>query len=61
MIRVYRNDISDETREKQSLAHRGRKQSEATKAKISQSLEKYWAKLPMKPNDNVNKEEFGYD
>lgn len=63
MIRMYRNDVSDETKQKQSLAHQGRKQSEATKQKISQSLSKYWAGLPFKPNDNdsIGREAFSYE
>lgn len=50
--RIYRNDVSDETREKQSIAHQGRKHSNATKQKISKSLTDYWAKLPFKPTNN---------
>lgn len=51
--RVYRNDVSDTTRQKQSLAHQGRKLSSDTKRKISKSMQNYWAQLPMKPtNDN---------
>lgn len=50
--RIYRNDVSAETREKQSLAHQGRKHSNDTKQRISKSMSDYWAKLPMKPNNN---------
>ena len=52
MKRMYRNDVSSITREKQSLAHQGRKHSNDTKQKISKSLCDYWAKLPMKPINN---------
>ena len=52
MKRIYRNDISPITREKQSVAHSGKKHSNATKQKISQSMVKYWSKLPSKPIDN---------
>lgn len=50
--RMFRNDVSDETRAKQSIAHRGRKHTNDTKNKISKSLQKYWANLPMKPTNN---------
>ena len=50
--RIYRNDVSLETREKQSLAHQGRKHSVESRNKISQSLQKYWAGLPTKPTNN---------
>ena len=36
--RLYRNDVSAETREKQSIAHQGRKHSNDTKHRISKSL-----------------------
>lgn len=52
--RLYRNDVSDITREKQSIAHQGRKHSSETRNKISKSLEKYWANLPCKPTTNNN-------
>lgn len=44
--RLYRNDVSAETREKQSIAHQGRKHSNGTKQRISKSMCDYWAKLP---------------
>lgn len=50
--RIYRNDVSDQTREKQSIAHQGRKHSNNTKQKISKAMCNYWAKLPMKPINN---------
>lgn len=52
--RIYRNDVSDTTRQKQSLAHQGRKLSNDTKQKISKSMTDYWAKLPMKPTTDNN-------
>lgn len=54
MKRVYRNDVSQETKVKQSLAHQGRKHSNSTKNKISKALCNYWAKLPLKLTDNNN-------
>lgn len=50
--RMFRNDVSAETRAKQSVAHQGRKHSNDTKNKISKSLQIYWANLPMKPTTN---------
>ena len=50
--RKFRNDVSPQTREKQSLAHQGRKHSNDTKQKISKAMCDYWAKLPMKPINN---------
>ena len=50
--RIYRNDVSQQTREKQSIAHQGRKHSNDTKQKISKAMCDYWAKLPTKPIDN---------
>lgn len=50
--RIYRNDVSDETRMKQSLAHTGRRHSNSVKQKISKAMCDYWASLPMKPVNN---------
>lgn len=50
--RIYRNDVSPQTREKQSIAHQGRKHSNDTKQKISKAMCDYWASLPMKPINN---------
>ena len=47
--RQYRNDMSDEQKQKISQKLTGRKLSSDTKRKISQSMEKYWASLPTKP------------
>lgn len=49
MKRIYRNDMSQ--RQKQNIAQKltGRKMSEETKKKISQSMRNYWAKLPTRP------------
>ena len=44
--RLYRNDVSAETREKQSVAHQGRRHSNDNKQKISKAMCDYWAKLP---------------
>lgn len=50
--RQYRNDMSDEQKQKISQKLAGRKLSNDTKAKISKSMEKYWASLPSKPVNN---------
>ena len=47
--RQYRNDMSDEQKQAISQKLKGRKLSQDTKKKISQSMEKYWASLPTKP------------
>jgi len=47
--RRYRNDMSDEQKQKISQKLKGRTLSNDTKRKISQSMEKYWASLPTKP------------
>ena len=60
--RIYRNDVSQQTREKQSIAHQGRKHSNDTKQKISKAMCDYRAKLPMKPinnNDNSTTDTYG--
>ena len=60
--RLYRNDVSAETREKQSIAHTGRRHSNDTKQTISKAMCDYWAKLPMKPinnNDSSNTDIYG--
>lgn len=52
--RRYRNDMSDEQRQKISQKLKGRTLSNDTKRKISQSMEKYWASLPTKPITTSN-------
>jgi hypothetical protein len=53
MRRIYRNDTSPITKEKQSIAHKGKKHRNKTKKLISQKLIAYWAKLPAKPLNNT--------
>ena len=43
--RQYRNDMSDEQKQKISQKLKGRTLSNDTKAKISKSMEKYWASI----------------
>lgn len=47
--RRYRNDMSDQQKQAISRKLTGRTLSNDTKQKISKSMEKYWASLPMKP------------
>lgn len=49
MKRQWRNDMPQAQRDKIAAANTGRKHSEQTKRLISQQLQKYWAKLPVKP------------
>jgi hypothetical protein len=62
--RIYRNDVSNETRMKQSVAHQGYRHSNDTKQKISKAMCDYWAKLPIKPisnNDTSTTDIYGKD
>lgn len=54
MKRIYRNDVSNITKEKQSIAHKGKSHSNETKQRISKAMQNYWAKLPTKPTTNNN-------
>lgn len=47
--RQYRNDMPEAQKQAISQKLTGRTLSNDTKRKISQSMEKYWASLPMKP------------
>lgn len=47
--RQWRNDMSQQQRDKIAQAHTGRKHSEQSKRKISDSLKKYWDGLAFKP------------
>ena len=51
--RQYR-EIDDETKKKISLTSRNKPKSEQHKLHISQAMEKYWQKVPHRPNDNNN-------
>lgn len=53
MRRIYRNDTSPITKEKQSIAHKGKKHPTEVREKISKSLIAYWEKLPAKPLNNT--------
>ena len=46
--RTYRNDMPQIQRDRIAQANTGKRLSNETKAKISQALTDYWAKLPYK-------------
>ena len=50
MHRVYRNDMPQQQKDKIAAANTGRRHTQTTKAKISRSMQKYWQRLPFKPN-----------
>ena len=50
MKRTYRNDMGQEQKDKIAAANRGKVLSPETRRRISQSMAKYWAGLPYKPN-----------
>lgn len=55
MKRIYRNDMPQQQKDKIAAAQTGRKHPQYVKNKISQSMIKYWAGLPVKPTtDNPN-------
>ena len=47
--RQWRNDMSQQQRDKIAQAHTGKKHSEQTKRLISDKLRKYWDGLEFKP------------
>ena len=50
MKRIYRNDMQQAQKDKIAAANLGKKLSQSTKDKISQSMQKYWQSLPFKPD-----------
>ena len=52
MHRIYRNDMAQTQKDKIAAANIGKTLSQQTKDKISRSMQKYWQKLPYKPDDN---------
>ena len=49
MKRQWRNDMSQQQKDKLSAINKGKKHSQQTKDKIAKSMEDYWRKLPYKP------------
>ena len=54
MKRTYRNDMSNQQKQAISQANTGKKHSEEHKRRIARALEKYWASLPVKPEEENN-------
>ena len=50
MKRIYRNDMPQAQKDKIAQANTGKTLSPETRRRISQSMAKYWAGLPLKPN-----------
>lgn len=55
MKRLFR-EPSDLTREKMSMAHQGTTKSDKTKQRISDSMKKYWERVPSN-KDRENEDE----
>ena len=51
--RVWRNDMAQQQKDKIAAANVGKQLTQATKAKISRSMAKYWARLPYKPGTDT--------
>lgn len=47
--RQWRNDMSQQQKDKLSAINKGKRHSQQTKDKIAKSMEDYWRKLPYKP------------
>ena len=54
MKRTYRNDMSQQQKDKLSAINKGKKLSNQTKQKISKSMTDYWSKLPYKPGTQTD-------
>lgn len=50
MRRIYRNDMPQAQKDKIAAANVGKTLSQQTKDKISRSMQKYWRRLPYKPD-----------
>lgn len=50
MRRIYRNDMPQAQKDKIAAANVGKTLSQQTKDKISRSMQKYWQRLPYKPD-----------
>lgn len=53
MKRIWRNDMPQIQKDKIAAANKGRHHSPETKRKISQSMTRYWSRLPFKPITNT--------
>lgn len=52
--RQWRNDMSQQQKDKLSAINKGKKLSTHTKQLISKSLQDYWRKLPYKPTTSTS-------
>ena len=55
--RTYRNDMPQKQKDKIAFANTGKKLSQQTKQRISQSMQKYWQKLPYKPDTPTDEQQ----
>ena len=53
MKRIYRNDMGQAQKDKIAAANTGKVLSPETRRRISQSMTKYWARLPFKPTTST--------
>lgn len=49
MKRTYRNDMTQQQKDKIAAAHTGKTLSPHTRELIAKAMREYWATLPMKP------------
>ena len=54
MRRIYRNDMQQAQKDKIAAANIGKTLSQQTKDKISRSMQKYWQRLPYKPDTDAD-------
>lgn len=54
MRRIYRNDMQQAQKDKIAAANVGKTLSQQTKDKISRSMQKYWQRLPYKPDTDTD-------
>jgi hypothetical protein len=53
MKRLFR-EPSEQTRERMSMAHQGVTKSDKTKQRISDSMKKYWERVPSNKEDETD-------
>lgn len=61
MKRIWRNDMQQDQKDKIAAANTGKHHTPETKRKISQSMVRYWARLPFKPITNTGETSTGTD
>ena len=55
--RTYRNDMPQTQKDKIAFANTGKRLSQQTKQRISKSMQKYWQKLPYKPDTPTDEQQ----